>query len=129
MEETEKEERNLELERVNELVQQINYLNVNLLLLSSDGQYNYEKKANILNSLFAEIFSSCAPKEKEEGRRLRREIAELLSTKPVHRISSEFRFPHRASIKFNNQNWLIVNEKLFSFEVFLKELVSERYKH
>jgi len=115
------------LRRIHQIQTRINECNINLLHFDEPTeQFNYQIKFNLLNTLFSEVHSKCK-KEKDSIQKLRGFILKLSNEKPPHKIQKEINYPHKNAMKFNKDNFSVLQEILFEYETILRGLVDKYY--
>ncbi len=117
-------EENLKLQRINNLLIELNLYNSSLLSFDINlNQYNYTTKFNILTTLMSEVYHECTDEQKKGARVLRTLIFRQLNEHPPHKITQTAGFHSKPDIKLHEKNWLKVYEGLFEFETYIRELI------
>ena len=113
----------LQMRRLNDLQQRINYSNLNpLAIYPEEKLYGYQIIFNSLNSLFSECSSKLKTDESTKGKNMRIKINIFLEINPIHK-----NLPNRVTgeeeIRINYRNWLRLKELLFDYEILIRELM------
>lgn len=110
--------------RIHELFLRVDRLSINPLFLNQEfSSYNYEIIFRDLCSVFSTISSKLNQTELDNLMDLRKELRELITTKPAFE-SSGFRDKYgktKNGVKFQPDNWEEINDKLFLFRLNLEK--------
>jgi len=121
-------EADLKLKRIHQLQTRINECNINLLKFDEIvNQFNYQIKFNLLNTLYSEVHAKCEKDEKKIIERMRMFIFKLLDENPPHKIRKEINYPHKNNMKFNKDNFFMLQEILFKYETTIRDLIEKYY--
>jgi len=110
--------------RIHELFSRIDRLSINPLFMNQDfGSYNYEIIFRDLCSVFTTISSKLHETELEEVLKLRNEIKTLIKSNPAFIMQGvrDLYGNKKQSMKFNNGDWEIINDKLFFLRLKLEK--------
>ncbi len=121
-------EAELRLRRIHQILTMVNECNINLLSYDENsGQFKYQIKFNLLNTLYAEINSKTNEGERNSLQKFRGFIYKILNENPPHTTKREIHYPHKNSLKFNPNNFSIIQEVLFNYEISLRDLIDKYY--
>ncbi len=124
------QEGNFQLNRLNDLQERINSLNLNLENFNEDiQQYNYKIKFDCLNTLYSEVAPCVTPKEKKLVNKYIKAITEFLSFKNPHRLGNVFvNYKQEKQMCFYKEDFEKTKKHLFVYELLIKELLHKYFR-
>lgn len=117
----------LQMQRIDELQQRLNLLNVDPLNFNLfTNQYNYETIFKTLNSLLSECSSKLSDKEKEEALRIKKIIDGILKHTQIFVYEYDYSFGGRRKSKtIDYAIWSDIQELLFFYELRIRHYLEE----
>ena len=116
----------LKMQRIHDLLQQINLANLNLLAYNEGlGTYNYHMKFHSCNGIFHETESKLNKTKTAEGERQRLIIESLLKRFPPNKTFKDRVWPYKERGAFVSKNWDMLEPELHKYESLIRDFLDE----
>ena len=125
------QEGGFQLNRLNSLMEKINFLNLNLMAFNDEvEQHNYQVKFDCLNTLFSEVAPLIQKDEKKTADRYRKSIDSFLLYYNPYQEKKVMKGWGTLSreLLFSQKNFELLKNALYDYELFVKGLLHKYFR-